>query len=192
MELNFIIIAIICLKSSQLNFNFHLKSCANSDLHTGLECIRSYTRRCMSQHEREHFNKLYFGTNEMIKDLCSEGAYQEGTYVIFNLIKIQFTRNCISFKFLFDLILFYYTFNFERENCFGIYSHSQFPSWQISSATRHAWERLRTSTRCVRIRIRTTWRRSTRRNPEEKLTPHHHRRPHQRRHQLHRDLCKLA
>lgn len=115
MELNFIISAIICLKSSQLNLNFHLKSCANSDLHTGLECIRSYTRRCMSQHEREHFNKLYFGTNEMIKDLCSEGAYQEGTYVIFNLIKIQFTRNCISFKFHFYLILFYYTFNFETK-----------------------------------------------------------------------------
>lgn len=28
----------------------------------------------------------------MIKDLCSEGAYQEGTYVIFNLILIQFAE----------------------------------------------------------------------------------------------------
>lgn len=63
-----------------------------SDLHTGLECIRSYTRRCMSQQERDHFNKLYYGTNVMIKDLCSEGAYQEGTYVIFNLILIQFAE----------------------------------------------------------------------------------------------------
>lgn len=61
----------------------------HSDLHAGLECIRSYTRRCMNPQEREHFNKLYFGTNEMIKDLCSEGSYQEGTCVCFNLIKFQ-------------------------------------------------------------------------------------------------------
>lgn len=47
----------------------------------GLECIRSYSRRCMSQHERDHINKIYYGTNEMIKDLCMEGQYQEGTYV---------------------------------------------------------------------------------------------------------------
>lgn len=40
----------------------------------------------MSQQEREHFNKLYFGTNEMIKELCSDGSYQQGTYVIFNLV----------------------------------------------------------------------------------------------------------
>ncbi|CAG9802149.1 unnamed protein product [Chironomus riparius] len=47
------------------------------DLHMGLECIRSYSRRCMSQHERDHINKIYYGTNEMIKDLCMEGQYQE-------------------------------------------------------------------------------------------------------------------
>ncbi|CRK91277.1 CLUMA_CG004956, isoform A [Clunio marinus] len=58
------------------------------DLHTGLECIRSYTRRCMSQHEREHFRKLYFGTNEMIKDLCSEGTYQEGTLIIIFILPL--------------------------------------------------------------------------------------------------------
>jgi hypothetical protein len=74
-----------------------------SDLHTGLECIKSYTRRCMSQQERQHFQKLYFGTNEMIKDLCAEGTYQEGTYVIFNLIfsdTIPLREFVFRFKFL--------------------------------------------------------------------------------------------
>lgn len=53
----------------------------------------------MSQQEREHFNKLYYGTNMMIKDLCSEGAYQEGTYVIFNLILIQFAAEIVLLSF---------------------------------------------------------------------------------------------
>ncbi|XP_058054325.1 uncharacterized protein LOC131205995 [Anopheles bellator] len=47
------------------------------DLHTGLHCIRSYTRRCMNIHQRDHFNKLYHGTNEVIHELCEEGSYQE-------------------------------------------------------------------------------------------------------------------
>lgn len=47
------------------------------DLHAGLHCIRSYTRRCMNIHQREHFNKLYHGTNEVIHELCEEGPYQE-------------------------------------------------------------------------------------------------------------------
>ncbi|XP_035918283.1 uncharacterized protein LOC118516472 [Anopheles stephensi] len=47
------------------------------DLHTGLHCIRSYTRRCMNIHQRDHFNKLYHGTNEVIHELCEEGPYQE-------------------------------------------------------------------------------------------------------------------
>ncbi|ETN58328.1 hypothetical protein AND_010090 [Anopheles darlingi] len=50
------------------------------DLHAGLHCIRSYTRRCMNIHQRDHFNKLYHGTNEVIHELCEEGSYQEGTY----------------------------------------------------------------------------------------------------------------
>lgn len=54
----------------------------------------------MSQQEREHFNKLYYGTNMMIKDLCSEGAYQEGTYVIFNLILIQFAAEIVLLSFM--------------------------------------------------------------------------------------------
>ncbi|KAJ6645587.1 hypothetical protein Bhyg_00793 [Pseudolycoriella hygida] len=28
------------------------------DLHAGLQCIRSYTRRCMNMQQRTHFNKL--------------------------------------------------------------------------------------------------------------------------------------
>ncbi|XP_055619309.1 uncharacterized protein LOC129764348 [Toxorhynchites rutilus septentrionalis] len=47
------------------------------DLHTGLHCIRSYTRRCMNIHQRDHFNKLYHGTYEVINELCEEGPYQE-------------------------------------------------------------------------------------------------------------------
>lgn len=47
------------------------------DLHAGLHCIRSYTRRCMNIHQRDHFNKLYHGTNEVIHELCEEGPYQE-------------------------------------------------------------------------------------------------------------------
>lgn len=47
------------------------------DLHAGLHCIRSYTRRCMNIHQREHFNKLYHGTHEVIHELCQEGPYQE-------------------------------------------------------------------------------------------------------------------
>lgn len=57
-------------------------TCAR-DLNAGLHCIRSYTRRCMSITQRQHFNKLYQGTSEVIHELCSEGAYQEGTYVFY-------------------------------------------------------------------------------------------------------------
>lgn len=41
-------------------------------------CIHSYTRRCMSLHQRDHFHSLYRGTSTVIKDLCQEGPYQEG------------------------------------------------------------------------------------------------------------------
>lgn len=46
------------------------------EFHSGLRCIGSYTRRCMTQLQREQFNKIYLGTNELIKDLCREGDYQ--------------------------------------------------------------------------------------------------------------------
>lgn len=53
------------------------------DLLNGLECIQSYTRRCMNTDQRAHFNKLYAGTSEMIHQLCQDNAYQEGKYVIY-------------------------------------------------------------------------------------------------------------
>uniref|UniRef100_A0A182VT81 DUF19 domain-containing protein n=1 Tax=Anopheles minimus TaxID=112268 RepID=A0A182VT81_9DIPT len=46
------------------------------DLHNGLHCIRSYTRRCMTLEQRNRFNKLYNGTNQFVRDLCREGDYQ--------------------------------------------------------------------------------------------------------------------
>lgn len=52
-----------------------------SDLHAGLQCIQSYTRRCMNSDQRAHFNKLYAGTAEMIHQLCEDNQYQEGKYV---------------------------------------------------------------------------------------------------------------
>lgn len=48
-----------------------------SDLYSGLSCIRSYTRRCMTLKQRDHFHKLYNGTSHFIKDLCKEGTYQD-------------------------------------------------------------------------------------------------------------------
>uniref|UniRef100_A0A182QFL0 DUF19 domain-containing protein n=1 Tax=Anopheles farauti TaxID=69004 RepID=A0A182QFL0_9DIPT len=46
------------------------------DLNNGLACIRSYTRRCMTLEQRNHFNKLYNGTHQFVRDLCREGDYQ--------------------------------------------------------------------------------------------------------------------
>lgn len=46
------------------------------ELRQGLHCIRSYTRRCMTMTQRDHFNKLYHGTSQVIKDLCDVGDYQ--------------------------------------------------------------------------------------------------------------------
>lgn len=46
------------------------------ELNQGLHCIRSYTRRCMTLSQRDHFNKLYHGTSQVIKDLCNVGDYQ--------------------------------------------------------------------------------------------------------------------
>ncbi|XP_055628084.1 uncharacterized protein LOC129769694 [Toxorhynchites rutilus septentrionalis] len=46
------------------------------DLNAGLQCIRSYTRRCMTLEQRDRFNKLYNGTHQFVRDLCKEGPYQ--------------------------------------------------------------------------------------------------------------------
>lgn len=49
-----------------------------SELRKGKRCIESYTRRCMDLQHRNQFNKLYHGTNQYIRDLCSEGKFQQG------------------------------------------------------------------------------------------------------------------
>ncbi|XP_068081912.1 uncharacterized protein [Anabrus simplex] len=47
------------------------------ELKSGLTCIESYTRRCMSAQQREHFHQLYAGTSSVIQELCQEGPYQQ-------------------------------------------------------------------------------------------------------------------
>lgn len=47
------------------------------DLNSGLRCIQSYTRRCMTQIQRNQFNKIYQGTTELINDLCQPGDFQK-------------------------------------------------------------------------------------------------------------------
>lgn len=47
------------------------------DLNRGIRCIDSFTRRCMTEKKRNHFNRLYDGTTQVIKKLCSPGPYQE-------------------------------------------------------------------------------------------------------------------
>lgn len=51
------------------------KNC--QDLFAGLLCITRYTRRCMSRPDRMHFMRMSDGINNVLKDLCREGAYQE-------------------------------------------------------------------------------------------------------------------
>nr|CAD7603246.1 unnamed protein product [Timema genevievae] len=46
------------------------------DLNQGLHCIDRYTRRCMTEQQRFHFNHLYNGTNMVIHEICREGPYQ--------------------------------------------------------------------------------------------------------------------
>nr|CAD7260369.1 unnamed protein product [Timema shepardi] len=46
------------------------------DLNQGLHCIDRYTRRCMTEQQRFHFNHLYNGTNIVIHEICREGPYQ--------------------------------------------------------------------------------------------------------------------
>lgn len=37
----------------------------------------------MDKDHRAHFHKLYHGTGEVIRELCEDGPYQEGTYVLY-------------------------------------------------------------------------------------------------------------
>ncbi|KAH8400740.1 hypothetical protein KR009_000718 [Drosophila setifemur] len=50
------------------------KSC--EDLRKALLCVQSYTRRCMDLELREVFNRLHQGTNDLVKDLCTEGEFR--------------------------------------------------------------------------------------------------------------------
>ncbi|KAI8037562.1 uncharacterized protein LOC128255454 [Drosophila gunungcola] len=47
------------------------------ELRKGVRCIQSYTRRCMDLQQRNQFNKLYHGTNQLIRDLCNKGKFQD-------------------------------------------------------------------------------------------------------------------
>uniref|UniRef100_A0A1B0FJT0 Uncharacterized protein n=1 Tax=Glossina morsitans morsitans TaxID=37546 RepID=A0A1B0FJT0_GLOMM len=50
------------------------------ELRKGVRCIQSYTRRCMDFQQRNQFNKLYYGTNQFIRDLCNKGEFQDGKF----------------------------------------------------------------------------------------------------------------
>jgi hypothetical protein len=64
--------------ASELNFTPRREELAEvcPDLEAGLKCIRSYTRRCMTLKARNQFMKIYKGTEEVIRDVCREGDYQ--------------------------------------------------------------------------------------------------------------------
>ncbi|KAF4525358.1 hypothetical protein B566_EDAN007841 [Ephemera danica] len=42
----------------------------------GLQCIDSFTHRCMNPNDRHEFMRLYNGTKGFINDLCRDGNYQ--------------------------------------------------------------------------------------------------------------------
>lgn len=65
-------------RAAELNFAPKREELAElcPDLENGLRCIRSYTRRCMSLQKRQQFMKLYKGTEQIIRDLCIEGEFQ--------------------------------------------------------------------------------------------------------------------
>lgn len=68
------------------------------DLEDGLRCVHSYTRRCMSLQQRTHFNKLFHGTGSMIKELCSNGTYQEEYLRFAPCMRQVVPQNEICFK----------------------------------------------------------------------------------------------
>ncbi|KAG5673738.1 hypothetical protein PVAND_003758 [Polypedilum vanderplanki] len=65
-------------RATELNFAPKREELAElcPDLENGLKCIRSYTRRCMDIKKRQQFMKLYKGTEQIIRDLCIEGQFQ--------------------------------------------------------------------------------------------------------------------
>ncbi|PSN57329.1 hypothetical protein C0J52_02126 [Blattella germanica] len=47
------------------------------DLNRGIRCIHNYTRHCLTEEMRMHFNQLYDGTTRVIQKLCQPGPYQQ-------------------------------------------------------------------------------------------------------------------
>ncbi|CAK9833275.1 hypothetical protein ANTRET_LOCUS9985 [Anthophora retusa] len=47
------------------------------DFQTGMKCIQAYTFDCMQEKQREHFNSLFAGTNQVVMELCQDGPYQD-------------------------------------------------------------------------------------------------------------------
>lgn len=67
------------------------------ELHKGVRCIQSFTRRCMDLQQRNHFNTLYHGTNRFIKDLCTEGKFQDGmTWLYLTWSWAGLIANCLQ------------------------------------------------------------------------------------------------
>ncbi|XP_025271424.1 uncharacterized protein LOC112639997 [Camponotus floridanus] len=63
-------LGLVVTKKEELN-----KLCP--DLEAGMKCITKYTLNCMKEKQREHFNLLYTGTNQVIMELCHDGPYQD-------------------------------------------------------------------------------------------------------------------
>lgn len=47
------------------------------ELRGAISCIHSHTRRCMTNNQSEHFQKLFRGTGKMVTELCVNGTFQQ-------------------------------------------------------------------------------------------------------------------
>lgn len=52
-------------------------SCSCRNFEAGMKCVQTYTFDCMQEKQREHFNSLYAGTNNVVMELCQDGPYQD-------------------------------------------------------------------------------------------------------------------
>ncbi|XP_054000675.1 uncharacterized protein LOC128888074 [Hylaeus anthracinus] len=43
----------------------------------GMKCIQTYTLDCLDENQRERFNSLYAGTNQVVMELCHDGPFQD-------------------------------------------------------------------------------------------------------------------
>lgn len=66
----------------------------------------------MSITQRQHFNKLYQGTSEVIHELCTEGSYQEGTYVFYYGTGFSLPRLSFPFPSSLDALLHFFLCHF--------------------------------------------------------------------------------